>query len=295
MAASVQSPNLSYVDLNRDGQPDVASIRLPFAGSGADLVHVYDRNNNMTESLDWRTAVDFEEDLWVFDAGGDGNANLIISFLRNGVELTAELYDDQDEDGQVRYTVLNGKVVIQESSHPTVRVRAPDGWWMKDGLVNYNLDIEVDGPVRATFYSPVLLHVQLWPQLTKSLLDGKPEYTIRVRDTDHDGRPDYDIRQVYPPPPLPDYYGTELTVNTNHNETTFGDFIFWPHLGTPADYIKPYAGSVAPIQVDWQASRIVAVAEFVASRGHDSNWFIYSRSKFGYDDRTFADFENPFA
>ncbi len=286
---------VSFQDLDQDGQPDMAVIQCPFSGSDGDAVRVYDRAGNMQVTERWETSVDFEDDVWVFDAAGDGTANLVIAFHRDGDELVAELYDDQDDDAEVRYTVTNGVLAVQESAYPTVRVVAPDGWWLQDATINYNLNIEVDGVARASFHSPIGILVQNRPELARGLLNGRVDCLIHVRDTDYDGRPDHDIRQVYPPPPFPDYYGTELTVNTQHNEICFTDFAFWPHLGTYTGYIKPYAGSVPPIQIDWGASRIAVVAEFVASRGHDSNWFIYSMAKFGYDDRTFANFENPFA
>jgi len=285
---------VTQADLDGDSLPDRTNIRCDF-GTGNDLVQVYDRARNMQTSVDWQQATDFEDDLWVFDARIDGEADLVIDFRRDGETLVADLYDDRDGDGKVSYSTAGGRAWVTEPRGPTVRVVALDGWWQRDDKVNFNLYLEIDGPVRASFTSPAVRWRSAPAGSLPSMADGDPDVTILVRDVDNDGRPDYDLRQVLSTAAIWTNYGTELAVNAHDNEAPLKDFLFWPYLGGMTGYMKPNGESIPPIQMDWGAARISIVAEFVASRGGDSNWFVYSFDRFGAGDDVYANFENPFA
>ncbi len=292
---------VSYQYLNGDTQPDLAIIKCPFAGDENDTVYVYDRAGDMQATGDWRTSTDFKDDLWVFDAGGDGTANLIIDFHQDGTALQADLYDDQDGDGKVSYTVTDGYPAPTESSYWTVRCIAEDGWWTEEGKVNFNLDILVDGRVRG---DPGPIEVgkgRIGGYLPENILekirsDGIVEYVTKIRDSDSDGHPDYDFRQSYLP--IPDSWAvlrTSLMVNPFDDEAPpVEKSIFWPYLGNVVNIHQSYNQSPPPVQVDWEYSKITNIAEFVASRANDHNWFIYSLVRFG-DNREYANNENPFA
>nr|MBC7245822.1 hypothetical protein [Chloroflexota bacterium] len=285
----------TYQDVDGDGKPDAIVLQGCNFTTERDTVYVFDHAGNLDPARDWRESVGFEDEIWVFDAGSDGKANLIIDFQRNAGRLIADLYDDQDGSGAVEYTMTNGRIITVESKYPTVRLIAPDGWWVREGKTNYNLDIEVDGPVRTIFNSYVEWIRQAFPSLVW-IADGKADSIIQVRDLDYDGRPDYEIRQAYIPVPVEHYIRTELAVNVNDSEVLPEHFIFWPYLGNLADYIKHYGEAAPPVQIKWQTSCIAQVAEFVASRGGESNWFIYSFPRFGPNEsNTYANFENPFA
>ncbi len=287
--AVAQSPDRCLISFERNFGTNAlnrAIITCPFAGSESDRVTVYDLDGTMRKSDTWHDAVNFENEIWVFDAGGDGKANLIIHFHRVGDALVADLYDDHGVDDHVSHVIEDGEFRVTESEFWTVRVTAPDGWWRDGDTVNFNLDIEIDGPVIAAFAAELFYLAQLRN-------DGLVDYTMEVRDTDRDGRPNYQLVQA---PRYGNHPLTHLMVNAADNEADIEGSIFWPFLGATGSGIsKPYGKSIPPIHIDWQGSRITHVGEFVASRWNDSNWFIYSNSRFGPDGATYANFENPFA
>jgi hypothetical protein len=286
--------SLRCQDLDGDRLVDLVVIESCFAGHPDGQILVYDRGHNMRCARTWHDSVDFEDDLWVFDAEGNGDANLIIDFHRQGSRLVAELYDDQNGDGEVAYEVEKGAPVVRESEFPSVQVTAQDEWSTADGRVNFNLMLRIDGHIRASFVTSVPWLQAAFPGLVIPT-DGNPDARILVRDSDNDGHPDYEIRQIdLPVPEALGYVRTELTVKAKGKDAIPDHSVFWPYLGGLADYIKPYGGASPPIQVDWQACRIRVVGEFVASRGGESNWFIYSIARFGEGHGTLADFENPF-
>ena len=299
-AQETNSCSVRYQDADGNARPDTAAIQCPYAGDIRDTVFVYDRAGNMQATGLWETSVDFEDDLWVFDAGGDGTANLIIDFHRDESTLVADLYDDQDGDGVVAYRLENGVPHVTESTYWTVRVVAPDGWWQSGNTINFNLNLLIDGQVNAQFAADAYFSEVLPRSVRENVRnDGTVEFEIAARDINFDGRPDYDLRQLYLP--VPDSWSilrTSLMVNSQGDEDAPGDgAIFWPYLGSPVatGLVQDYLQNPAPIQVDWNTGKIVAISEFVASRANDHNWFIYSQARFGREQGNYADFENPFA
>jgi hypothetical protein len=234
---------------------------------------------------------DVGETYWLFERDGKPGPSLVIHFYRNGQAAVADLYDDADGDTWVRYAeTVGGLTILEGSGEWTMRVRAPDGWWERDNKVNFNLDIEVVGPVIGMIDTPLYLH-----RLERN---SRVNLVAHVRDTNHNGRPDYEWRQAYPPLTEDDaFYKSSLMVNTRDDEPELtGASPFWPYFGNRSyELVKPYFESPAPIQVEWDAGLIRVLGEFIASRGRPGNYFIYSVTRIQPDQVTPVDFESPFA
>lgn len=319
IAFSTDRISATYQDVDQDGRAgNVVLDMSPGFVFKHDRITVYANNHRFDSRRPWQENVTYEDETWIFDAGAQGRASLIIVYHRDGQALVADLYGDQTGDGQVTYTLQNGRPQVTEGSRfvndttPwTVRVVAPEGWWFKGGIINYNLDIQVDGPVLVTFGSEVFAD-----QLKT---DGKVDYEVYVRDADHDGRPDYELRNAYPPvSSTSGVYRSVLIVNRREGDKPAENFIFWPYLGSsgplkgyaggtlPTDIlydtegrayglVKDYGASFPPIQVEWSMARINYVGEFVASRATEKNWFTQSISPIKLHQLNEPNFENPFA
>lgn len=300
----------SYAPASADS-PASTTVSCAFAGNAADRVTVYDRDGDMRDTGDWTTAADFDHDLWVFDAGGDGTANLIIAFSQDG-DAIADVYDDQNGDGQISYHMQDGGVIIDESQFWTVQMRAHGGWWQKGEQINYNLDIQIDGPVMAQeSYDRFLDRIKN---------DGRPDFNIKVRDPNNIGAPVYDIRTATTD--LPKSWGlrrVNIAVDETPQQSQLFDYwIFWPFLGSSSDSINfkdgtfrliPYYNTMGqpygliqgynhhapPIQVAWGQSRISFFAEVTSTRAKDNGWFIYSHAALQPNETYFPDFEAPFS
>jgi hypothetical protein len=234
---------------------------------------------------------DVGETYWLFERDGKPGPSLIIHFYRDGQAAVADLYDDADGDTWVRYAeTVGGLTILEGSGDWTMRVRAPDGWWERDDKVNFNLDIEVVGPVIGMIDTPLYLH-----RLERN---SRVNLVAHVRDSNQNGRPDYEWRQAYPPLTEDDaYYKSSVMVNTRDDEPELtGASPFWPYIGNRSyELVKPYFESPAPIQVEWDAGLIRVLGEFIASRGRPGNYFIYSVARIQPDQTTPVDFESPFA
>jgi hypothetical protein len=282
----------------------------PGYASERDVAYMYPRGA-VDRGADWRTQLNFTDAVWLFDVGARGKASLIIDFHRQGGAVVADFYDDPKDAGEVRFGLERGRPKSVASRFPTMRVTAPDGWWMDGDRVNYNLRIEVDGPVLASWNGIVFLD--------RVELDGLADVVIDVHDPTGSGRPSWEVVQAQPH--ISDSSAivrTSLMVNTANDELPVETYIFWPHLGhtggeprpdlfpegsraplwtQPAGYglDKQPGKTFPPIQYDWAAAKVHVVGELVASRARAHNWFTYSLLPFARDGGTVANFETPFA
>lgn len=253
--------------------------------SERDMIYIYDRARQI-QMDNWLETLNFEDSIWAFDAGGNGQIDLAIDFYRDNEALIAELYDRRDAHRLEIIHDANG--VSVSKTRWTVRVTAPDGWWQHDDILNFNLSLKVNGPVRAIFDAP--------PYLSNLTTNDVIDFEVLIRDLDQNGIPDYQLIQAYSVPANADLTRTFLIVNGDGHEWPITNALFWPYLSTEVtDWVKDYLESPPPIQIDWEQSSIASIGQFTASHSGDNNWYIQSVAPFGRGDSLYANFENPYA
>lgn len=275
-----------------EGAAIVLDCRPGFA-SRRDRIVIYPRNGETAIE----SALAASDGVWLFEPGASGRVALLVDFGHDeGGHPVARLYDDGDGDGTVEYVLVGGSPrALDHEGRPTVTVTGLDRAWVVRGRTSFNLDITVDGQVRASFWSAEFL----------DLLDndGRTDFDVRVRDEDRDGRPDLEWRQFRPPLPENQLFArfvrTEVTRSSTDSEPAISGSLLWPYLAQtprePADvYVNPYGASLPPIEVDWPHARITKVAEFVASRA-PSNYYVNSIKRIEEGTTTAPNFENPVA
>lgn len=228
--------------------------------------------------------------VWLIYPERQGKVGLVIRFRSNESGSEAAIFDDQDGDGQVAITISPGNlpIAVERPGIPSVVVSSRSPWKMQPAPLNMNIDLQVDGNIRA------MLNSRIYQHLLKT--DGRLDYEIHVRDVNNDGRPDIEWRQAYPP--LPDgaaFERTAIMVNELRDEEPLQASFPWPYLGGESyEYVKPRGASLPPIQIDWEHRRVTQVGELVRSRGHDG-YFVYSITRVGTKGVVDSDFESPFA
>lgn len=255
-SASANITSLRQEDIDRDGEFDLTVLEGAFMTS-FDRVLVFDGGDDMPTSQDWRLATDFKNDAWVFDAGADGSAELVIQFVTFDGWVEARLFDDADGDGRVSYLVGSaGGVIMSEARDPSVIVRAVPDWFRPDGSLNYQLMFLQDGG----------LHLQeQFPELQQLLKrDGRPDFEYTLVDENNDGVPDYTTFRLLAEVPrvlgVP-RFGVQRNVGQGAPRPSTAS-IFWPLLGRdPSDRLGNYFETMPTIAVDWSVGRIVAAGQ----------------------------------
>ncbi len=215
---------------------------------------------------------------------------LLIDFQPVEQTIVARIYDvPQGSDG-VPYTLRGSRVEISSNTLPSVTMVTKDGWWQRGDAISYNLDITVDDFI-------VAIHEADKVQEYISQ-DRKRDFFIRIRDTNGDGRADYDWRTVFfqKAPPF-DFVRTYMSVNTGNNEAPVVPTFPWPYIGNYSygyEISSPHETRPPPIQIDWLSGQIGYIGEFVSSRGNDKQWFVYSFEEVKPGQITNTNFESPF-
>lgn len=179
---------------------------------------------------------------------------------------------------------------------PSVMMESPKGNWIEEGYRNYNLNIRVNGPVYAMWgggYDSAVGPTS-W---TAEMEQGEPAVAITVRDTDRDGIPDWDLRQLLPNFPGRGYIRTaysERMCSTPVRQRE-GPIADWPFIRFEGGFEQPVGELVPPIVVDPDTFTITHVSELVTARNQNCSYTIYSHKQLEPVVLNQSNFESPFA
>ncbi|MBN1886770.1 MAG: hypothetical protein JW850_02225 [Thermoflexales bacterium] len=278
-------------DLDGDGSLDRATLVCSFA-TDDDRVQVYDGAGDMVASSEWQGATDFDNDTWIFDAGTDSRANLIVVFAVEGDRHIAYLYDDQNDNGRVDYTIhRDGSVTIEESRFWTARVIAEGDWWDAEGNVNLNTLVSVDGPIGTS-------GLDLDWALDVQFHDGKVDLEMETHTDVSPEMPAYSLIRSF----SSQAFGkTVMAVDVPGSVTpAITAYAFWPYLGPGRHTVQDSgSGTVGPaLRVDWADSRFdryKGVNIILQKRPPELGWGLFSHDRALKDQDNTLSFENPFA
>lgn len=230
--------------------------------------------------------------LLYFDVNrGENEPALVVRLSRQSEtsQALAEVYDTPPGAAHVPIEFLDSYPALPDSLTPTIVLTALDGWWVRDGIVNYNLDITVYGRAYAMWGADNTL----WTQL---LQPTDPNAHIMVRDTDRDGIPDWDWRTM-----LPEYHDRG-DIRTHYVErkcdsavtVSYGISPAWPYIASGGRFEQVTGEFRPPIVVDWETGRIRYFSEMVTARNQNCSYTLYSISRIVHGQLNSPNFESPF-
>jgi hypothetical protein len=280
---------------------------LWYRGANEDIAHAA---NPATLLVDYRSpsGVAVEELL----AGAMGEAFLLYYLPERGVTdprvvvhfrkpapeglATVALYTLPSGQLSMPLTLTETSVVLEPSLRPALIMQAAEGWWVRNGIANYNLELEVYTPAYA-MWGGIDDPAQAPTGWQANLAPGELAVTITVRDSDGDGQPDWEWRELVPPFPGKGYYRTHYAENTcDHARKTVAGITPWfPYLGLFAEFEQPAGEFHPPFIVNWTQGQLTHVAEMVAVRATPCSYTFYSVSPLTRDRHNQPNFETPFA
>lgn len=221
--------NIEQFDLDGDARPDLTVLHTEILFP-TDQVRIYDGGDNMGVSVDWREATDFWDDTWVFDMKGDGNAQFVAQFMPVANGFAMHLFMDQNGNGVVSIEVDGeGRVRVTESPAPPLIVTVQGDWYLPDGQLNWNVQFQVDGPIRHIYTYNL---TEVWHQRDYFRLDGSADTELKFADADADGVPEMGIWRVLAPTPASrGSMRTWIWSNEGrHPPEQPDDFVFFPYF-----------------------------------------------------------------
>lgn len=282
-------------EANANEYPAFLTIECAFA-TEHDRVYVYAEGNDMAWRGDLTSTVDFEDDVWIFDRGADGSAQLIIRFSSENDKATAMLYDDQDGDGEVAFHLRQGTVEITESKHWRVKVQSSNSSWLQHGVVNPNLSFWIDGTILRYLNWGEASPGREWA-LENVMTDGGADWRVEVVDGDEEGITDYQLQRLQAefPEDMPVFRSTLYANESGNTPISYANYVFWPLLVSRHNYeAYNYFDHPPAISMAWELGKIdrVGILGYPVEQGYHIN----SRSGVWQKNRVnYADFENPMA
>lgn len=289
---SIQIFSVDQKDLDEDGLPDLTIIACTFATEN-DRVLVYDQNGDMSKGNIWYEITDFRDDIWIFDVGADGTAQLILVFEVVDEKHTVMIYDDISGDGQVNYQIVGDRVIIEESDFWHIKVETKIAWDVQKGVAFTKLIFLIDG------YAGLGRGVGRIIDDQNQGIDGIVDWHLEYGDKDGDGIIDYQIQRATSPFLLEyDYAGLHKTVIfskiSDSKPVPYENIIFWPLL-TSKHYYEEYRYFDHPpaIAIDWETGTI----DLIGNLGFpiENGYHIYSRLPLEKGTINPVNFENPMA
>ena len=215
---------------------------------------------------------------------------LIVHLVRidNSSDALAEVFEAPPGKNYVPLKSIEQLPQIVAGLPPSVIIRAKGGWWSRNGLPNYNLDIQVNGPIQASWGG------DLFSSLIKV---GEPAVSIMVRDTDTDGIPDWDLRNVIPSFPGRGFIRSNYAQRKCDTPTTLDQGIspMWPYLSSAGGYEQLNASLRGPIVADWDSGKIIFFSELVSVRNQNCGYAFYALEPISTSQKNQPNFETPFA
>lgn len=200
---------------------------------------------------------------------------------------TADVYDVPSGLSFVPVSVRATDVTVPDLLQPAVRFQTNDGWWLRDGIPSYNLQIEIRGPIFATWGAENYVD-QLHP--------GQQAVTITTR-ADASGMPVWDLRQVQPA------FENMGVLRTSYAERKCstpvsierGPAPLWPYVAADGGFEQPIGTLAPPLVVDWATGKITFFSEIVPVRNQNCSYSLFSINQLAAGRANQADFETPFS
>ena len=209
----------------------------------------------------------------------------------------AEVFETPLRESHVPVGFVDDLPILSETLLPAVRLIALDGWWVREGLTNYNLDITVFGEMAAMWGATPDIKggpQYNWPSL---LGPGEPNAQIVVRDANSDGFPDWDWRTMLPEFPNRGDLRTNYAERTCNSPVAIDPGVSpqWPFVALDGGFEQPTGIFRPPIVVDWETGRIRYFSELVTVRNQNCSYSIYSIERILPGTLNSPNFETPFA
>lgn len=190
-------------------------------------------------------------------------------------------------------------VSFRQALAPALQIVSLDGWWVRDGVISYNLNIEVKGPIYAMWgggYDPLTASPTSWTALVPH---GDPAASIKVRDPQHEGVPLWDLRMLKARvSETRAYYRINYAERTCSSPTQidYGVSPLWPYIIDGGGYEQTPGRLRPPIVVDFIRGRVTTLSEIVTVRNQNCSASFYSiKGPPGEGGLIHANFETPFA
>jgi len=171
---------------------------------------------------------------------------------------------------------------------PILVLAAPHGWWSRNQRPDYDVTVDVFGPVYTMWGGKpgphsYLAHIRRGPLAFVVYLHG-----------DH-GQPVWDDRRLIPPFPGHGYIRASYAQSecTTVRRWVPGPTPLWPYVAYAGPFLQGVGTESPPIVVNWSAGRVVKFSEVVSLRNQSCSYGFYSDNPVVPGQVNHPNFESP--
>jgi hypothetical protein len=211
-----------------------------------------------------------------------------LSKKENSEVAQASIFQTSVGMSGIPISVSDNRVSFSPEIQPAIVINALNGWWRRGDRVNYNLDIQIFGPIHSMWGAENWIGEMGTDQLAVD---------VQVRDEDLDGIPDWEIRRLIPEFPGKGFIRFNYSERKCETPTEVEEGVFsaWPFVAASVGYELIPGLFRPPIVVDWEAGRITYYSEMVTARNQNCSYTIYSIDPLDSSKLNSPNFETPFA
>ncbi|MBE9474158.1 MAG: hypothetical protein IMY85_04650, partial [Chloroflexi bacterium] len=227
-----------------------------------------------------------------------GHPSLVVHLLKQTEYSTAiaEVFGSPPGLNYVPIRIEANTVTLEQSLKPAITMMAPDGWWQKNGVTNYNLEVQIYGPIYAMWGGGY--DQKFGPQGSTALIEpGELGVQIRIKDINRDGIPDWELRSLVPEFPGRADYRSNYAERKCDSPVKFdlGVSPLWPFVAIEGSFEQLPGQLRPPIVLDWQAGKITHFSELVTVRNQNCSYSFYTIEPLEIGELNKVNFEAPLA
>jgi hypothetical protein len=223
---------------------------------------------------------------------------LVVNLFKEDAQspAIAEIYMSSTSLNYIPIRVEADRVTLNQSHKPAIKMIAPGGWWQKNGITNFNLEVLIYGPIYAMWGGGY--DRTSGPLGWTALIDPQElGVQISVGDKNRDGIPDWELRSIVPKFRGRGDYRSNYAERKCDSPIKIDNGVspLWPFVATKGDYEQPPGQLRPPIVVDWRTGKITHFSELVTVRNQNCSYAFYTINPLEIERINKVNFEAPIA
>ncbi len=220
---------------------------------------------------------------------GPNHPSLVVWLRDDGRASLARVYEAPP--GRTWVPINGSRPLAPQLSRlkPIMVVAAPEGWWSRGGLPDFNVTVDVFGPVYTMWGG------KLGPASYLSRIRPGPLAFVVYLHGSAPGIPTWDDRRLIPPLAGANYIRASYAQTKCPTPRTWvpGPSPLWPYVAYGGHFLQGMGTETPPIVMNWATGLMVKFSEVVSLRNQSCSYGFYSTAPVVPGPLNHPSFESP--
>lgn len=219
---------------------------------------------------------------------GDRRPSLVVWLRDDGRASLARVYEAPPGRDTVPLDWSQPLLAQLQRMKPILVMAAPHGWWSHNERPDYDVTVDVFGPVYTMWGGKPGPHSYL-----SHIRRGPLAFVVYLHGVD--GQPEWDDRRLIPPFAGHGYIRASYATSecTTTRRWVPGPSPLWPYVAYSGTFLQGVGTESPPIVVNWSAGRVTKFSEVVSLRNQSCSYGFYSDNPVVPGKVNHPNFESP--